>query len=57
MTKLKELKQYVKNILPNCKKWKIHNKKQKNKRIRKKLTEEKEMGNENLKHKNKILKN
>ena len=27
VTKLKELKRYVKNILPNYKKWKIHNQK------------------------------
>ena len=33
VTKLKELKRYIKNILPNYKKWK-------NKRIRKKLIEE-----------------
>ena len=33
VTKLKELKRYAKNILPNYKKWK-------NKRIRKKLIEE-----------------
>ena len=34
VTKLKELKWYVKNILPNYKKWKTHNQKQKNKRTR-----------------------
>ena len=27
VTKLKELKRYAKNILPNYKKWKIHNQK------------------------------
>ena len=57
VAKLKELKQYVKNIFPNYKKWKIHNKKQKKIIIRKKLIEEKEMGNESLKNRNKILKN
>ena len=69
VTKLKELKRYVKNILPNYKKWK-------NKRIRKKVIEETrnpkremrnetretrnekwEMRNEKLKHKNKKLEN
>ena len=39
--KLKELKRYVKNILPNYKKWKINNQKQKNKRIRKKINRRK----------------
>ena len=39
--KLKELKRYVKNILPNYKKWKINNQKQKNKRIREKINRRK----------------
>ena len=50
--KLKELKRYVKNILPNYKKWKINNQKQKIKELEKKLIEEKEMRNEKLKNKN-----
>ena len=50
--KLKELKRYVKNILPNYKKWKINNQKQKIKELEKKLIEEQEMRNEKLKNKN-----
>ena len=54
VTKLKELKRYAKNILPNYKKWK-------NKRIRKKLIEEVrnkkwEMRNGNIKIKIIIIK-
>ena len=50
--KLKELKRYVKNILPKYKKWKINNQKQKIKELEKKLIEEKEMRNEKSKNKN-----
>ena len=62
VTELKNLKRYAKHILPNYKKWKIHNRKQKIKE--KKLIEEKEIRNEKwevrnekLKHKNKKLTN
>ena len=62
--KLKELKRYVKNILPKYKKWKINNQKQKIKELEKKLIEEKEIRNEKsevrnekLKHNNKKLTN
>ena len=64
VTELKNLKRYAKHILPNYKKWKTHNQKQKIKELEKKLIEEKEIRNEKsevrnekLKHNNKKLTN